>query len=225
MTQNSIGDTPPPRPENDNSPPVNPGPIINLPPLTLRLMISLVVIHAALAFSGYLAWAWDTFGFIPARFTGDLPFQAITLLSPLTYAALHGSWYHLGVNLLMLMAFGAGCERLLGPRMMMSGFILATLTAAALHFALNPTSPHGMIGASGGISGLFGLMMVFMQRQPGSRSSGGLRPLLPLIGIWVFVSLISGLVGSPDGSAIAWIAHIGGFLGGIGFGLFLIRQR
>ncbi len=217
MMQNSI---------NDNQP-SNPGPVINLPPATWRLLMVLSAIHIILwcldsfSYSAPSLWAWANLGFIPARFSGSAPFTFFAFLSPVTYSFLHGSWFHLGANLLMLMAFGSGCEKMLGARIMLFTFILTSIFAVLLQFLLDPASSDPIIGASGGLSGLFGLMIVFMRRNP----NAGLHGLMPLISLWILISVITGLIGSPDGSDVAWAAHIGGFLAGIGFGLYLTKPK
>lgn len=204
----------------------NTGPILNLPPVTKGLMAAMVAVHVILwvfdqfGFAGVSHWAYMNLGFVPARFTGDMAFTFLSVLSPLSYSFLHGSLFHLGMNMLMLMAFGAGCEKMLGARIMLFAFFAATLGAALFQFVLAPYALYPIIGASGGLSGLFGLMIIFMRRNPG----GGLRGLLPIIALWVGVSVLSGFMGSPDGADIAWAAHIGGFFIGIGFGLFLTRK-
>ena len=68
---------------------------------------------------------------------------------------------------------------------------------------------NGVIGASGGIFGLFGAMFVFMRHF---RSS--VTPIVVLIGInLVFGFLVGG---------IAWQAHVGGLVMGAFTGLLML---
>jgi membrane associated rhomboid family serine protease len=43
--------------------------------------------------------------------------------------------------------------------------------------------------------------------------------------IWIVLTIGFGVVGGPGGASIAWIAHIGGFLAGMGLGNFLIKRK
>ena len=52
-----------------------------------------------------------------------------------------------------------------------------------------------------------------MQQQ---RALGNTRnSIMPFVIAWVAVSILFGYMGAPDGSPIAWLAHIGGFVGGL----------
>ncbi|MGB1077320.1 MAG: rhomboid family intramembrane serine protease, partial [Bdellovibrionales bacterium] len=159
-----------------------------------------------------LFWASAHWGFLPARFTGEAGFLPYTVLTPLTYALFHGGWAHVLMNTVMLAAFGAGFEKMLGLKNLMIVFWGSTVIAAGVHFSLDPYSMIPMVGASGGISGLFAGLILVMNK------SGRLAPnrkIMPVILIFVAISLVFGLLGGSDGSIIAWAAHIGGFLGGL----------
>jgi membrane associated rhomboid family serine protease len=70
-----------------------------------------------------------------------------------------------------------------------------------------------LIGASGGISGLFGAVLMMAQQRG---QMGGWRALLPFIAIWILISLFFGYFGMPGAEGpIAWTAHVGGFIAGI----------
>lgn len=69
-----------------------------------------------------------------------------------------------------------------------------------------------MIGASGGISGLFAAAIVMMNKS--GQEMGGKVGILPFALLWIGLSIGFGMLGGPDGSLIAWAAHVGGFLGG-----------
>lgn len=190
-------------------------PLFNLPPYTKWALAILLgthlLLHFALSDNAY-NWVFTNLGFIPARIGGDLPFTLWTVLTPFTYMALHASWLHLIMNGVMLLAFGSGIERWMGGRRMVIFSVLCGLIAVATHFALNPHSMQPVVGASGAISGLFAAALIMINR--GQQELGGRFGLLPFIVIWVGISIAFGMTGAPDGSAIAWAAHVGGFLGG-----------
>ena len=193
-----------------------PPPVINLPPVTKWLCALLLLIYAGMSLGlppERQYWIDTHFGFVSAAYTGGLPFTWPDVLAPLTYALLHGSWEHVIVNVLTLMAFGAGVERWLGSRRMFVLFVLCSLAAIAVQFALTPHAQDPVIGASGGLSGLFAAVLVLMRTQGAMPER---KTLWLLAGLWVVTSALFGLFGGPDGEPVAWIAHIGGFLAGLG---------
>lgn len=189
-------------------------PMINMPPVTKYLIGLLLGIHIIIALILSPETA-DTiigrFGFTPAKFaSGNV--DIYTLVSPLTHMLLHGGWMHIAMNVLMLAAFGSGVERWLGSKRMLILFIVSGLFGVAAHYILNTGSSFPMIGASGGISGLFAAAIVMITR--GQREMGGRLGILPFALLWIGLSIAFGMLGGPDGSMIAWAAHVGGFLGG-----------
>ncbi|MCA3261944.1 MAG: rhomboid family intramembrane serine protease [Telmatospirillum sp.] len=191
-------------------------PAINLPPLTLALIVVNVGIFGALRlFESRIVWlANDAFGFTPVRFSGDAALGLSGIVSPLSYMFLHGDWVHLAMNMVMLAAFGSGVERRFGAASMLSLYLLSGAIAAGAHYVVYAGSIEPMIGASGGISGLVGCVLVAM-RQGGAGNGPGW--LLGAAAMWAIPTVLFGILGVPgtDGSSIAWVAHLGGFFGGI----------
>lgn len=191
-------------------------PLINLPPVTKALVLTILAVHAAtrLFFDPpSLYWIYAHFGFVPGSFTGREAFDAATVISPLSYMFLHGGWAHVIINATMIMAFGTGVERWIGGRKMLLFFILCGIVSAFIHFTLNPFSTDPVIGASGGISGLFAATLILMQKN--APAATGRRNLISFIVLWIVISVLFGLFGGPGGESIAWAAHIGGFLAGL----------
>ena len=96
-------------------------PVINLPPATKAMLLGLLAIHLAVFLwpdKTLIGTVYLNFGFVPAHFTGQAPFQLWYLLTPLTHMVLHGSWLHIAMNGVMLLAFGSGIEKWLGARRM-----------------------------------------------------------------------------------------------------------
>jgi membrane associated rhomboid family serine protease len=210
-----------------------PPPMINLPLATKILAGAFILIHVFL-------WAGNKFifpgmedvvlfwgGFTPAAWAGasDMPFTVLTILTPVTYAFLHGSLMHVAVNTLMTVAIGSGVEKMFGLKRFLILFFAPSVLAAAITFAFSPMSPTPLIGASGGTSGLFGAMMVMiyrMQQEAGQPMGLSFRKFVLL---WVGLMIVTGLIGSMAGPPIGWIAHIGGFLAGIGFSLWFLKRN
>jgi membrane associated rhomboid family serine protease len=195
------------------------GPMINLPPLTKWAVGLMILIHLLTNFAiddVQRYWVFEHFGFIAAAYTDAMPLPVWSLIAgPFTYVLLHGSWMHLFMNGAMLMAFGTGCERWMGGRRLLLLFTLCSLAALAVQLAFAPDSTNPVIGASGGISGLFAAVLVMMQRQ--GYTGNGRFGIWPFILLWIGISVLFGMMGAPDGSTIAWPAHIGGFLAGFVF--------
>src|SRR5271154_2569791 len=90
-------------------------PIFNIPPVTLALILINVGVQLlrSLLPDDLDEALMLTFGFVPARYFGDIGIEHATWpvwVEPLTYQFLHGGWAHLGINMLSLLAFGAGVE-------------------------------------------------------------------------------------------------------------------
>jgi len=211
--------TPPP-PER------NVPPMFNIPPTTKYLAGIMLGVHT-------LFWGLEVTlipniteykaifgGFISSSWTGETPFWWWTPVTPLTSIFLHGGWMHLGVNLVMLVAIGSGAEKWLGRKRYLALFFLSSLIALLTHLAFSPFSTLPVVGASGGISGLFGAILLAMHSGTSTIS----RSMIPVILIWIGISALSGFMGAPDGSGVAWTAHIGGFLGGIGIASAMLRK-
>jgi membrane associated rhomboid family serine protease len=193
-------------------------PILNIPPGTKALLIANVAVHLLrLLLPGKLDDSVViTFAFIPARYTALGAFGWPALVDPITYQFLHGSLAHLGINMLALLAFGAGVERRIGGSRMVVFAVICGVASALAHLAVYPSSIEPVIGASGAISGLFGAILRLHVHR-GSR-----RGLWPLVALWIVMDVVTGTTGmGGDGEPIAWVAHIGGFVAGLLlFGLF-----
>lgn len=200
-------------------------PMFNIPPATMGLLLANIAMHLVRAVlpTDLDDAVVDAFAFIPARYAtpGELGWAAI--VAPVSYQFLHGSWAHLGINMVALLAFGSGVEQRIGAIRMLLFYLLCGVAAAAVHFAVYPTSPMAVIGASGAISGQFGAVLRI-------RVATGARGLWLLIVLWIIMNVVGGQMGMPgeENMPIAWVAHIGGFLAGLAaIGLFLppARQR
>lgn len=196
-------------------------PILRLPPMIKALCGLIIVVFAAQQLlppdmADALVW-WG--GFIPARYSGGLPFDAAAVWSPLTHALLHGGWLHIGMNIGMLMAFGAGLEKQRGAKSLLLIFIVSTLGGALAQFIFYSSSVMPMIGASGGISGLFGAALMEMAQnatQHDPRWRTRLRHVFPFVAVWIGISVFFGIFGMPgENQPVAWAAHVGGFIAGM----------
>lgn len=206
----------------------SPPPMLNIPAMTKVIALSLLGAHLGIKGLSFVFGAQfqDMVilfgGFVPASWTGGTPFEWWTPLTLLSYNFLHGGWFHLIMNVLMMITFGSAVERWIGPKRFLQILMGSSLIAAATHLAFAPLSQEIVVGASGGISGLFGAMLVHLQR---SGALGAQRTsLVPTALVWIAITALFGYLGAPDGSSVAWVAHIGGFLGGIGLTLMFLKS-
>jgi membrane associated rhomboid family serine protease len=203
-------------------------PILNMPPVVKWLSFFIIVVF--LLEQG-LPWAVGeeradaliyTLGFVPARYVGDLPLGIGGIVSPVTHLFLHGGWLHIAVNLLSLIAFGAGIEKWLGGKKFLLLFFASGIAGALCHFAVSPHLASPMIGASGAISGLFGALLILMKDK--GYGQGG--KLWPFILLWVGTTVFFGWSGVPGTDAlIAWVAHLGGFAAGLALARPVARMK
>lgn len=144
----------------------------------------------------------------------------------------HGGIAHLLVNMFVLFSLGGLCERLIGKRRFFVVYALAGIFAgvlsvsAALLFGKGigvsiVGSPEDfMVGASGAIFALAGLLMVLLPRL---RFSIVFLPFFSLPA-YVMVPLVlaaTWIVSIVAGWNIGNVAHFGGFIVGAGYGYYL----
>jgi membrane associated rhomboid family serine protease len=205
----------PPVPGRFEEPPERPvrEPILRIPPVTGWLIAINVVIHVIRALlPGKLD---DAVVSLLAFWPSDLWHPTIwTLTALVTYQFVHGSWTHLGFNMVTLLAFGPGVERPIGRWRYLIVYLLSGIAGALVQAVFMPGGPDDlMIGASASISGVFGtLLVVWGFHRQGRRPLG----ILPMVILWSLLMAVTGITGfGADGVPVAWVAHIGGFVAGV----------
>ncbi|MCC6597209.1 MAG: rhomboid family intramembrane serine protease [Alphaproteobacteria bacterium] len=194
----------------------------NIPPFIRALAALFLLVHLPL----YLLAGEDlrlqifyNFGFIPGSYTGAFVWHWGAAIAPISYIFIHGSWMHLGFNLVMTLALGTFFEKTYGTRAAIIFFTLCCLASALTTLALNPFSTIPIIGASGGLSGWFAaILLMIHQQSPGARKKYG---PWPIVFFWGLVMVLPGLL--LESSALAWQAHLGGYLAGLV--LFTLLQK
>lgn len=169
---------------------------------------------------------YHTWGMVPARLSsGD---GLWTVLSALF---VHGGWLHLGLNLLFLWVFGDNVEAEMGSLGYLGFYLACGLIAFALQYVAGPMSPVPVAGASGAVAGVMGAYFLMFPRARVDLLVYyvvGLRtfavPAWALLGVWFTVQVWGGL-STPAGGAVAFWAHVGGFLAGVGLSAHTWRMR
>jgi len=137
----------------------------------------------------------------------------------LTSAFLHGGVWHLAFNMYALFIFGPLIEQRIGPKR----FLIVYLIAAVLAGFGSTFFYERALGASGAVMAVLGLAIVLLPHLrvlffffiPMSlRTAGIIFALLDLAGVFGY--------GVPG---IANIAHLVGLAIGVGYGIYLIKQK
>ncbi len=129
------------------------------------------------------------------------------------HALLHAGWMHVIFNSVGLLCLGHVVQAQAGTRAFL-GTMLLTAVAGAVVFLLLAPANSMMVGASGAVFGLLGVVLRWRARP---------IALWRVLVVLAAISLPAGLV---FGEAVAWQAHLGGFLAGwlLG-GVLPVRRR
>jgi rhomboid family protein len=163
-------------------------------------------------------------GAIPAVVTGEraLPPGLALVAAELTLITsmfLHGSWLHLGGNMLFLWIFGDNVEDAMGHVRFLVFYLVCGVAAALVHIYFNAGSEIPTVGASGAISGILGAYLVLHPRAEVLTLFFRFFITLPafvVLGVWIGLQALSAYLeaGGEAGGGVAWWAHIGGFVVG-----------
>ncbi len=96
-------------------------------------------------------------------------------------------------------------------------YLLCGIIGAFTQFVLDPGSDEVVVGASAAISGLFGAILRFRVFRSG---------FWMMVAIWFVANAVTGTVGvGSAGEPVAWIAHVGGFVAGLGLYPLFVRRE
>jgi membrane associated rhomboid family serine protease len=196
------------------------------------LTVAIIAINVA-AF----LWQWLVAGMEVSVLRGGLiPYEALTLrdvgppdivpppLTVFTSMFLHGSFAHIGGNMLFLWIFGNNVEDALGHVRFLAFYLIAGVAAAAAQTGLGYAAGDlqtPMVGASGAIAGVLAGYWVMFPRAR-------ILTLIPIfvfirlvylpasffIGAWFVFQLLGAFLGGAGGG-VAFMAHVGGFVAGL----------
>jgi membrane associated rhomboid family serine protease len=183
------------------------------------------------------------FAFIPARYDfsvlSDVAWPggwAADIWTFVTYALIHANLSHLIFNAVWLLAFGSPVAQRFGPLRFTAFMAMTAAAGAAVHLATHFGELLPMVGASAAISGAMAAAGRFAFQRGGplemwrDRAEACRVPAAPLsvslrdarviafLLVWFGVNILFGVfsMGMPGvEQAIAWQAHIGGFLAGL----------
>ena len=195
-------------------------------PLVTYFLIVLNLIVFFLELNGGNAFV-EKWAFIPTRFLNNPAAEWPTIF---TSMFMHAGWLHLIGNMLYLWIFGDNVEDRFGHAKFLIFYLLCGIAAifAQLFFSADSSIPN--VGASGAISGVLGAyLLLYPQGRIRVFMGRGIMhaPALMVIGLWILLQVFSGIgslqtTGQQGG--VAYMAHIGGFVAGLGL-TFLFRGR
>lgn len=177
-----------------------------------------------------LAEFLDNWAVLPAEITSGQAFFTL-----ITCAFLHGSWFHLGSNMLFLWIFGDNVEDVMGHVKYLVFYLLTAIAASYAQVLVDRESEIFLVGASGAVSGLLAAYIVmFPHGRINTLIILGIfitmtsLPAWIMIGYWIVIQVISGVgtlgtIGDAGGG-IAFFAHIGGFVAGLAL-VWLFRDK
>lgn len=169
----------------------------------------------------YFHWA-----VIPARLASGNGFE--TLISSMF---LHAGFMHLAGNMLFLFIFGDNLEDEMGHLKFLLFYLACGVGAGLIHVLSAPWSPVPTVGASGAIAGVMGgylllfpkarvdillILIVYIRVFP--------LPAWIMLAIWFGMQFIGGLGSDPATGGVAYWAHAGGFVIGLGLTAPLWRR-
>jgi membrane associated rhomboid family serine protease len=176
----------------------------------------------------------EEFGLVPCRLTGacrvgpELPSPILTIF---TSMFMHGGLFHIGGNMLYLWIFGNNVEDTLGHGRYLLFYLLSGVAAALAQTAVGPSSMVPMVGASGAVSGVLGAyLLLFPHAHVTTLIILGFFfrlvhiPAMVVLGFWIVLQVLNGLGSFGSSGGVAFFAHIGGFLVGMGL-LYVLKPR
>lgn len=182
------------------------------------------------------------YGIVPVKVTYFLSHPSFdpvvvkeTFLPFLSSMFLHGGVIHILGNMWYLWIFGDNIEDRLGHFKFLGFYIACGVLASIVHVAMNMSAGVPCVGASGAIAGVLGAYMITF---PKARVLCIIPiwfiwqivelPAMVVLGFWFVIQFFSGIASiAPTGPAggVAWWAHIGGFIFGIGLMLAFTRRK
>lgn len=145
----------------------------------------------------------ELLGVTPTKVLQDLSVHQL-----FTYMFLHGSFFHILINMFILWMFGTELELSWGTRQFFKYYFLTGIAGGVLTVAFQPNFAYPTIGASGAI---YGLLVAYAVLFPNRTIY--LYFLFPIkvkyaVILFVVLELMASMAATPDG--IGHWAHLGG---------------
>jgi len=179
-------------------------------PVVMKLLVATGIVFLLQNFAG--DWIWKFGAFTPA-----LAVYKLMVWQFFTYMFMHGGFFHILFNMLIVWMFGTRLEQRLGGREFLRFYLICGAGAALVHFIACllfgfPGVP--MIGASGAVYGILLASAVYWGQQVVyvyGIFPMKLKYLVLIMGglaLWASISMVT----AGSGGNIAHFAHLGGLL-------------
>jgi membrane associated rhomboid family serine protease len=169
---------------------------------------------------------------------GSIPHFVLSgdVFSIITSMFMHGGIAHIAGNMVFLFVFGDNIEDKFGHVKYLLIYLLWGILAAYTHSLVPTDNTNALIpavGASGAISGVLGAYLVMFPRAKiftvvFAFFITTIRiPAIAFLPIWFVMQLVFGFI-FPQSGGVAYFAHIGGFVAGLGTAYvwkLLVRNR
>ena len=132
-----------------------------------------------------------------------------------TTTFLHANFLHIFSNALILAMIGLVFEERIGTPKFLAVFLVSGVAGNLAYGLMNLGDNGFVVGASGAISGILGMILVLFPRE---RTGLMMLPIpIPNLPVWAFVLLMMAwqfvFILDPY-SHVAWEGHVGGFIAG-----------
>ncbi len=190
--------------------------------------VNVLIFFLELSTGPHLPEVIQALGFVPGRFLGFIGQGSLSLavIPVFTSMFMHAGWLHLIGNMWTLYIFGDNVEDTLGRGRYLAFYLACGVASLTSHILFAAGSAIPVVGASGAIAGVMG---AYFSLFPGAR----VLTLVPIfiiftvielpayvfLGFWFILQFFEGafsIVGAGVGGGVAWWAHVGGFLTGMG---------
>jgi membrane associated rhomboid family serine protease len=189
--------------------------------------VAVFLLYWPLGTDASVAHVFAEWGMVPARIA-----DGQGMITPVTAMFIHGGWLHLGLNMLFLRIFGDNLEDEMGPLPFLGFYLLCGLIAFAVQFVSAPGSMVPVAGASGAVAGVMGGYFLMFPR---ARVDLALYlvvkvkivavPAWLLLSAWFALQVWGGLATPTGSGSVAFWAHIGGFMAGVGMTVPMWRKH
>ncbi|RMG93328.1 MAG: rhomboid family intramembrane serine protease [Deltaproteobacteria bacterium] len=140
-----------------------------------------------------------------------------------TYALVHGSWWHVLGNVYFLYTFGDNVEHVFGSRLFALFAVLVTAAGAVAFLATEPADGARLVGASGLVAGI---LAAYLWTFPRNRLFHVVLFVQFELPAWIYVALwatfqVGMAFAASEGSLagadadVAWSVHVGSFVAGL----------
>jgi len=196
-------------------------------PVTLIIMAVAVALEVVCSFDDpqgggrRLAYYNDYLGILPRIWAGEL-------WRPFTSTLMHGDLLHAAFNVYWLLIFGAALENHLGSYrtlglLVLLGYVsmMPEYVIGSFHLDLRREDPIMIVGLSGIVYGLFGMVFIGRRWRPEFEAVCSTLTAQILMG-WFFLCIVLTYAGYMR---VANIAHAAGFIFGVLYGQAVFERR